>query len=130
VPGCKECPAAFSCYKLENNSQVEYRWFVPGYVMSGFVKTADSGCVTANVLKPTFKGKVKGDANCDGKIDVADYAVWRREFVDLSLGLPKVSKDWEADFTGSNGKCDGIVNVFDYSLWQKYFSELMISGGN
>jgi hypothetical protein len=125
---CKECPTTFECYKL--NTGGEYRWFVPGYVMNGFVRDVDDNCTGSNVPKPTFKGKSKGDANCDGSIDVTDYAVWRREFVDLSAGVPEVSTNWDADFTGSDGKCDGVVNVFDYSLWHKYFSELMTSGGN
>jgi len=132
VPVCKECSSDFGCYRLNvtTNNSVEYRWFVQGYTMGGFAKVDDGLCNSAGVAKPTFKGKKMGDANCDGRIDVTDYAVWRREFVDLSEGVSRVSTTWEADFTGPDGKCDGIVNVYDYSLWHKYFSELMISGGN
>jgi len=125
VPGtCKECPREFKCYKGKNS---EYKWFVNGYVMEGFVladSNAVQSCEAAGVPKPTFLGKSKGDANCDGSIDVIDYSLWNKEYFDGGKGAVKKST-WNADFTGNAGKCDGIVDTYDYSLWQKNFSELM-----
>ncbi|MFZ2153053.1 MAG: dockerin type I repeat-containing protein [Microgenomates group bacterium] len=114
---CKECPKVFNCYQNGN----EYQWFVNGYAMNGFTKVAEAKC--SGVTKPTFKGKGKGDANCDGSIDVTDYSLWHKEFFDGNKGADS-SKNWNADFTGPKGKCDGVVDVYDFSLWQKYFSEL------
>ena len=125
VPGtCKECPREFKCYRGDDS---EYKWFVNGYVMEGFVladSNAVQSCEAAGVPKPTFLGKSKGDANCDGSIDVIDYSLWNKEYFDGGKGAVKKST-WNADFTGNAGKCDGIVDTYDYSLWQKNFSELM-----
>jgi len=121
---CSECPSDFQCYS--NGS--EYRWFVTGYVMEGFnLYTQPTGTISVvcgNVPKPTFLGKAKGDANCDGKNDISDYSLWHKEFYDGSEGS-NFSNTWHADFTGStNGVCDGYVTVSDYSLWQKFFYDL------
>jgi hypothetical protein len=113
---CTECPSDFKCYT--NGS--EKRWFVTGYVMQGFVPSPDSTC---GVARPTFLGKQKGDANCDGSIDVLDFSLWHKEFFDGSYGATD-KKTWSADFTGSNGVCDGKVDIYDFSLWQKFFNEL------
>jgi hypothetical protein len=117
---CKECPKDFKCYHKGG----EFKWFVPGYVMDGFAayipETVEEPC--GNVPKPNFLGKSKGDANCDGSIDVTDYSLWHKEFFDGDKGSVTKS-DWNADFTGTNGKCDGKVDVYDFSLWQKFFSE-------
>lgn len=114
---CTQCPATFSCY----GDGSENKWFATGMPMQGFTKVADSACTKA---RPTFLGKSKGDANCDGTINTADYSLWHKEFYDGDAGA-KSSKTWNADFTGPNGVCDGIVNTADYSLWHKYFYELI-----
>jgi hypothetical protein len=116
---CTECPKDFKCY----TDGSEYRWFVTGYVMDGFV--AATGTEVTNcggVVKPTFLGKAKGDATCDGTINMDDYSLWYKEFQDGDGTL--VKKDWHADFTGPDGMCDGKVNMDDYSLWYKYFNDL------
>ncbi len=62
----------------------------------------------------------KGDANRDGKINLADYAIWRYEY---AKGL--VSK---ADFN-----CDNRVDTTDYKIWRETFLEtkrLTISDSN
>jgi hypothetical protein len=117
---CKECPKDFKCYSKGG----EYKWFVSGYVMEGFTEVAPGSVEEpcAGVPKPNFLGKTKGDANCDGSIDVTDYSLWHKEFFDGDKG-EMVKNDWNADFTGSAGKCDGKVDVYDFSLWQKFFSE-------
>ena len=113
-----ECPATFSCYS--NNG--DYKWFATGMPMTGYTLATDSSLCVAT--KPTFKGKAKGDANCDGTIDTYDYSLWHKEFFDGNAGTI-VSKNWNADFTGANGVCDGVVDTYDYSLWHKYFYELI-----
>jgi len=107
---CKECPTGFMCY---SNGR-EYRWFVNGYVWQDFSSRSESEC--AGVPKPEWRGKSKGDANCDGYTDGYDYSVWRREFIDVRS---IVSGTNEADFTGPLGTCDGIVDGVDYSLWRR-----------
>jgi hypothetical protein len=95
--------------------------------MEGFSQTDSGKC--SSVGKPTFKGKEKGDANCDGFIDGADYSIWRYEYVDVCGGEAVSRNSWEADFTGPDGKCDGIVDGADYSLWRANYIDLS-GGGN
>ena len=114
---CTQCPTDFKCY----TNGTEYKWFVTGYVMQGFTASTSTTC--GGVIKPTYLGRSKGDANCDGKNDVVDFSLWHKEFFDGNKGAI-VKKTWNADFTGTNGVCDGKVDVFDYSLWQKFFNEL------
>jgi hypothetical protein len=99
----------------------EYHWFVTGYVMDGFTASTDPNC--GGVIKPAFLGKQKGDANCDGSIDVLDFSLWHKEFFDGNYGA-MAKNSWNADFTGANGVCDGKVDIYDFSLWQKFFNEL------
>jgi len=126
---CKECPREFRCYKGENSD--EFKWFVDGYVMDGFVlANSDLGedCETAGISRPTFKGKGKGDADCNGYIDTIDFSLWHKEFFDGDKGATVKPNYWNADFTGSEGKCDDRVDTYDFSLWQKFFSELNNGG--
>jgi hypothetical protein len=49
---------------------------------------------------------VKGDANGDGKADLADFAIWKSEYVG---GLPSLKADFD-----KNGK----VDLVDFSIWK------------
>lgn len=50
--------------------------------------------------------KDQGDANCDGKVSIIDFEVWRREAMNGSGTL-------KADFNN-----DGAVNAVDYEIWR------------
>jgi len=118
---CKQCPSDFGCYRYVNGTATEYRWFVSGYVATNYNKVADQDCVNNSVVKPSFKGKENGDANCDGLINGSDYSIWRREYIDISGRNPVLSNTWEADFTGPAGRCEGFVDGYDYSLWRRQY---------
>ncbi len=123
---CKRCPADFKCY----TDGSEYRWFVTGYAMEGFELVASPDTTSCGgVTQPSYMGKQKGDANCDGFVDGYDYSIWRTEYVDVSGGEPLVRDNWEADFTGNDGLCDGVVDGYDYSLWRNQYKDLN-GGGN
>jgi hypothetical protein len=51
-----------------------------------------------------------GDYNTDGRVDAADYAVWRK-----SLGLNVTP------FTGADGDGNGVVDGGDYTAWRANF---------
>ena len=53
--------------------------------------------------------KSSGDANCNGRIDLFDFFLWRGEFLSPTLAL-------KADFNG-----DGRVNLFDFFRWRSGF---------
>jgi hypothetical protein len=59
--------------------------------------------------------KSKGDANCDGTIDVVDRSIWSAEFLIDGGNLIK-KNNWLSDFN-----CDGYVNVIDRSIWSANF---------
>lgn len=73
---------------------------------------------TLTIIPPTLTStpvptiscnKNAGDANCDGSINVVDYALWRSEF------LGQVSTK-NSDFNG-----DGTINMVDFALWRRTF---------
>lgn len=37
--------------------------------------------VEASKVSPTIKSKIPGDANGDGKVDLVDFAYWKREYI-------------------------------------------------
>ncbi len=53
--------------------------------------------------------KPSGDADCNGKIDTADFELWRKE----SFGELQTKS---ADFNG-----DSVVNIVDFEIWRKGF---------
>ena len=83
---------------------------------NGGFSLADAKCVVQlSVVQPSPTDvpncplKTKGDANCDGTVNIADYAVWQQEFV-----RSKTTSD--ADFSRDNN-----VNLIDYAIWQHNF---------
>lgn len=53
-----------------------------------------------------------GDYNLDGKVDAADYPLWRKT---LGLAVPPG--------TGADGDGDGFITVADYGIWVTNFGE-------
>jgi hypothetical protein len=108
VGGAGSCPGQFNCYKMGS----DYRWMASGYVMIGYTKVGDEECLGRGNNKPEYLGKEKGDANCDGKADGADYSLWRKEAKDMM----KTQGKWEADFNQ-----DGWVNDDDLRMWRRSY---------
>jgi len=52
----------------------------------------------------------KGDINCDGLINTADYDIWKTEFLDVLRGVIGTKR---SDVNG-----DGIVNLIDFGIWR------------
>jgi len=65
---------------------------------------------TQNATNPACPLKSKGDANCDGKIDLIDYENWRKELIGEQLSLT-------ADFNEN-----GVIDSVDYATWKKNFN--------
>jgi len=52
-----------------------------------------------------------GDANCDDKVNIMDFGIWKVEFIDFHN---KITKDlWAADFDN-----DQKVAIYDFSIWK------------
>ena len=59
------------------------------------------------VFRPTCPKKAQGDANCDGKMDAADFTIWKNEY----LG--------QAATTTADFNADGKVDLVDYEIWRQ-----------
>lgn len=81
---------------------------------------------------PTCARKSEGDANCDGRVDMIDFELWRREFLNRSLqadcprlGTPEgllrpCQLTARADFDGN-----GRVDLLDFNSWRiTFFNEI------
>jgi len=56
--------------------------------------------------------KSLGNANCDGKINIFDFAIWKKERI-AYLGDPQTRDNWKSDFN-----CDGKVTGDDLTIWK------------
>lgn len=92
---------------------------------------SDRTCACANVptvtIRPQPTGttscscpagvpvKKQGNANCDAKIDMSDFEVWRSEAFDRGgiTGAEAVTMVWKADFN-----CDRKANLSDFEIWR------------
>src|SRR3989338_9735701 len=54
--------------------------------------------------------KSSGDANCDGAITLADFEVWRREFL------------VELNTTNANFNNDSRVTISDFEIWRRSYT--------
>lgn len=72
------------------------------------VPTGAQGCSPC----PVGQGdRSKGDANCDGVINVLDFSIWRLEYQD-KRGDENPGDNWRADFN-----CNSLVTMADFSIW-------------
>jgi hypothetical protein len=62
--------------------------------------------------------KMRGDANCDGKINTEDFNIWRDEFKNpvYKNGGPTPHPDNRANFNSDN-----VINLDDFNIWRSGF---------
>lgn len=60
---------------------------------------------------------IRGDFNRDGRVDAADYTVWRD-----TLGSEVTSG------TGADGNVDGVVSALDYDVWKSHLGDVALTG--
>jgi hypothetical protein len=63
--------------------------------------------------------KSKGDANCDGKVDLQDFEIWRNEYFDVNVEEAE-DYNWQADFNCS-GRGLKRPTMSDFSIWRMNF---------
>lgn len=75
--------------------------------------TPGFNCGLCSFQKSGYYGpeKTGGDYNCDGIVNMGDYVVWRREYIDKIIG----------NILKSDGDCDGRVTTADYSKWREKY---------
>jgi len=97
---------------------------------SGKLSAADKNCVVNLLLEPPetpkatvtagistvptdCDNKTKGDADCNGVVDIADFGIWREEYIS-GCAARGPTANCDADF---NNPPDGKITVTDYSIW-------------
>lgn len=60
--------------------------------------------------------KVEGDADCNGILNIADFASWRKEFMQYLREGGAAGEGWVSDFD-----LNGVINVADFSTWLNGF---------
>ncbi len=63
---------------------------------------------------------LSGDYNGNGRVDAADYTVWRN-----TVGS---ANDFRADGTGPDGVPDHVIDRMDYNFWKQHYGEGAGSG--
>jgi len=97
--------------------------FNPVIIQLQFTSLYEASYTVSNVWVGTaadffaLPSAASGDFNADGKVDMADYLVWRK-----SMG--QTGHQLAAD---SNG--NGSVDAGDYDAWQKNFGNVVSGGG-
>lgn len=120
TPGlCSVCPNDFQCMK---NTSGTYKWFSSFYQEPGYeLVTGTAAATCGGVPKPTYMGRSKGDADCDGLITINDASIWRSEFINggmETVNSTAVSNTLESDFD-----CDGKATLNDFSIWRANFTK-------
>lgn len=68
-------------------------------------------------LNTNCSQKITGDANCDGKVDEADYALWKKQFDEM---VPPAPLNQNANFFCVEGQRPSyFVDMIDYEIWRK-----------
>jgi hypothetical protein len=81
-----------------------------------FLLAGDSASLQGVVLYTDVR--LPGDYNDDGKVDAADYPIWRD-----TLGQPV------APGSAADGDRDGTITMADYDVWKSNFGRALTSGG-
>jgi len=110
IDGCPKIVVPDGCYLEKVNCPVLR---CPGTTVK---PTSPVATGTANKCQVCSNGrdKSKGDANCDGGVDLTDFEFWRSEMFDQGGYLGTIRNTWKSDFD-----CDGKVTVFDFEQWRK-----------
>lgn len=61
---------------------------------------------------------LKGDYNLDGRVDAADYLVWRKSLGAIGFGL------------AADGNANHQIDPGDYDVWTQHFGASMIGGSS
>jgi len=116
IDGCPKIVVPEGCY-LEKVNCININ--APCCPVLRCSKTTVTGPVltgTENKCEVCSNGrdKSKGDANCDGGVNLTDFEFWRSEMFDQGAMMGTIRNNWKSDFD-----CDGKVTVFDFEQWRK-----------
>jgi hypothetical protein len=116
---CTDCDGTSDTATLVATGSMITPVTTPTSIPTDSATITDESCTSRGIVKPIFKGKSVGDANCDGNVDIYDQSVWGQEF-NLTRGVDVTKTTWESDFN-----CDSKVNIYDLPIWTQSYK-----GGN
>jgi hypothetical protein len=102
-------PLALNTTSKYGNLQVSY--------VIGFTSDAIANSPVQQLVVTAYaKVLPSGDYNNDGKVDAADYVIWRNtQGHSVAVG------------TGADGDFNGVVNSADYTVWRSNFGQQLAS---
>jgi hypothetical protein len=89
----------------------------------GFAAAFAMGDLAANATHQGYNtwrtnfGRTGLDCNADGKVDAADYVVWRSRFD--AIARANSANVVLAQWKGADLDCSGTVDAADYVVWRK-----------
>ncbi len=117
---CKACGA--DCFNLAYEGVCEDEQLPAGFICGCVgnlcqIKKEAAPCLVCS----SGLAKTEGNANCDDRVDMIDFSIWRMEFIRFSelSEAERKAEEWTADFD-----CDGAVRVTDFSIWRMTMTTL------
>ena len=103
----------------DNNDNFKFvRWNTIAAAFGGTIST-DVSWDPRKIGAAPQPPELPGDYNADGRVNTADYTVWRN-----ALGT---NVD---EYTGADGDGDGQVDAGDYGVWKTHFGESLGGASN
>lgn len=99
-------PGSYHCYHLYAFNSFGNSAWTDWACTSTLAPTSTPTNTPTTVLCPR---KSEGDADCNGRIDLVDYEIWRQEYYGTLTTKT-------ADFNG-----DGVVDMTDFAIWQAHY---------
>jgi hypothetical protein len=89
--------------------------FTPPLASGSFTFWLQQGTPPSTTYQLNFNVQRAGDYNGNGRVDAADYVVWRN-----TLGS---TSDFRADGSGPAGTPDRVIDRLDYNFWKQHYGE-------
>lgn len=135
IPAASDCNTILSGeqFSPQNHFKICNDYGYPGVCFDKYSKEYQGcikvlpgvGCTTSNVNTPlniscpsspyTLCKRTNGDANCSGKVDTADYDIWKCEYLGSNTCAATGSVR-SADFND-----DKSVNLIDFEIWRNTY---------
>jgi hypothetical protein len=78
---------------------------IPGNISEDVIATA--------IVRTNLSGVILPDYNLNGRVDAADFALWRKTFGQVGSGL------------AADGNNNGSIDQGDYDLWRMHFGQIV-----
>lgn len=105
---------------LDNGDALSIRRFIAGLDTTFLACPTPTPPPATTTTGPTCPLKPQGDANCDNKINIQDFLIWKAEFLNFNNNGGPTPPPPNADFSG-NGTGSISVDITDFLIWKAGF---------